>query len=224
MSWLRRVELLCWSLGLLLLTGYLAVRAEGVLSSRAGLESFEKARLSARAGPPSADGPVDQSLWSRSRIRHYEESLDEALGAPLAVLRIPSIRLVVPVWEGTAELVLNRGVGRVAGTALPGEPGNMVIAGHRDGFFRGIKDLRLGDLVELETLAGNLRYRIDDLLIVDPDEVDVLDDTSRPTLTLVTCYPFYYVGKAPKRYVVRASLGESEDGAATGPTSAVSGP
>jgi len=206
MSWLRRLELLCWALGLVLLTGYLAVRAEGTLSSRAGLEQFERARLAAQAEALAPRAPVDRSLWSDSRVRAYEETLDEPLEAPLAVLRIPAIRLEVPVWEGTDELILNRGVGRVAGTALPGEPGNLAIAGHRDGFFRGVKDLRLGDAIELETLAGTLTYRIDDLLIVDPDGVEILGPTSESTLTLVTCYPFYYVGKAPRRYIVRALL------------------
>jgi sortase A len=91
----------------------------------------------------------------------------------------------------------------------------MAVAGHRDGFFRGVKDLKLGDLIELETVERKLSYRIADLLIVDPDEVEVLDDTSRSTLTLVTCYPFYFVGKAPKRYIVRAALQEGE--AAPGP-------
>jgi sortase A len=218
MSWLRRLELLCWALGLLLLTGYLAARAEGTLSSRAGLERFERARMAAASGSLPAPAPADRSLWSESRIRAYERALAEPLDDPLAVLRIPAIRLEVPVWEGTGEMVLNRGVGRVAGTALPGEPGNLVIAGHRDGFFRGVKDLRLGDVLVLETLAGPLRYRIEDLLIVDPEEVEVLGPTSASTLTLVTCYPFYYVGKAPRRYIVRAAL-EQEGTVAAGPGS-----
>jgi sortase A len=135
------------------------------------------------------------------------------LGLPLAVLRIPGIELEVPVLDGTDEVTLNRAVGWIPGTARPGEPGNLGIAGHRDGFFRGLKDLRLGDRIELETLTQNGVYVIDDLLIVDPEDTFVLEPTTSPAITLVTCYPFYHVGKAPRRYIVRANLAESADGA-----------
>jgi len=108
------------------------------------------------------------------------------------------------VLEGTDDLVLNRGVGHIDGTPRPGEPGNVGIAGHRDGFFRGLKDVTAGDVIEVETLSQRLRYRIQSLTIVSPQSVDVLEPTAEPALTLVTCYPFYYVGSAPQRFIVRA--------------------
>ena len=81
---------------------------------------------------------------------------------------------------------------------------NVGIAGHRDGYFRSLKDVRLGDAVFLRTGGSEERYRVEDILIVDPVDVDVLADTGEPTLTLVTCYPFYFVGSAPQRYIIRA--------------------
>jgi len=99
---------------------------------------------------------------------------------------------------------LNRAVGHIDGTAVPGQSGNLGIAGHRDGFFRGLKDVHLGDPIELETLGGSQIFRVADIRIVSPEDVSVLDTTAGPVLTLVTCYPFYFVGDAPQRYIVRA--------------------
>ena len=95
---------------------------------------------------------------------------------------------------------------RIEGTAIPGAEGNAGIAGHRDGFFRGLKDIGPGDVIELDTLKGNESYRVERVWIVDPEDVSVLDPTSTRALTLVTCYPFYYVGSAPQRFIVRAVL------------------
>lgn len=161
------------------------------------------------ASPCLLDEPevADFELWSPKRVQAYQESLREQSRGPLAVLRIPSIGLEVAVLEGTDELTLNRAVGRIAGTARPGEPGNLGIAGHRDGFFRGLKDLPRGGTLELETLAGaRLLYTVQDIWIVRPEDVQVLDPTPHPSLTLVTCFPFYHVGSAPERYIVRAVL------------------
>ncbi len=149
---------------------------------------------------------VDFRLWSPKRVRAYQARLRERNSAPLAVLRIPSIDLEVPVLEGTDDLTLDRAVGRIAGTARVGERGNLGIAGHRDGFFRGLKDVTRGAMVELEIPGGaRLAYTIRDIRIVRPDTVEVLDPTTEPSVTLVTCYPFYHVGSAPQRYIVRAS-------------------
>jgi len=123
---------------------------------------------------------------------------------PLAILHIPAINLTVPVLPGTDPVTLNSGVGHISDTAAPGEIGNIGIAGHRDGFFRGLKDLQVGDGIQLEMLSGSISYVIQDLMVVEPHEVEVLDPTSTPTLTLVTCYPFYFVGHAPQRFVVAA--------------------
>jgi sortase A len=149
---------------------------------------------------------VDVALWSQARIDAWRAALDLPGPPPLAVLRVPRIRLEVPVLEGTDELTLNRGAGHIADTAMPGMDGNAGIAGHRDGYFRGLKDVIAGDLIELETLRGTQVYRIERTWIVSPEDVSVLDPTPARSITLVTCYPFYFVGSAPKRFIIRAVL------------------
>jgi LPXTG-site transpeptidase (sortase) family protein len=126
----------------------------------------------------------------------------------LAVLRIPRIALEVPVNAGTGTRVLLRGAGLIPGTAAPGTTGNVAIAAHRDSFFRGLKDVEIGDLVELDTQYRTWTYLVTALWVVDPDDVQVIADTGEPVLTLVTCYPFYFVGHAPQRFVVRATAYE----------------
>ena len=125
------------------------------------------------------------------------QGVERAGPAPLAVLRIPKIRLEVPVLPGTDDRILDRGVGHIEDTAPPGTDGNSGIAGHRDGFFRGLKDIVPGDAIELDTLDGKEAYRVERTWVVDPEDVSVLDPTPTRVLTLVTCYPFYFVGSAP---------------------------
>lgn len=125
---------------------------------------------------------------------------------PLALLRIPALQLEVPVLEGTDEFTLNRGVGRIAGTAMPGEEGNIAIAGHRDSFFRRLEDLSVGEPIELVTLRGTNVYEVDQIRVTTPTDLGVLQPRANSSLTLVTCYPFHFLGPAPSRYVVQASL------------------
>jgi LPXTG-site transpeptidase (sortase) family protein len=127
-------------------------------------------------------------------------------GEPLALLRIPRLHLEVPVLTGTDEVMLNRGVGWIAGTSLPGGEGNMGVAGHRDSFFRPLEEVQLGDAIEVLTLKAKHVYTVDGMRVVSPSEIDVLRPRERSSLTLVTCYPFYFIGPAPSRYVVEASL------------------
>jgi sortase A len=157
-------------------------------------------------GPLNVGAPVDTRLWSEARIKGYEDSLKASLAAPSALLHIPAIDLTVPVLEGVDEVSLNRGVGRIPGTAPVGAPGNLGIAGHRDGYFRGLKDIGPGTRLELETLSGKQSYTVSDIWIVKPADVHVLEPTATPSITLVTCYPFYFVGHAPERYIVRATM------------------
>jgi sortase A len=210
---LRAVERVAWVVGVALLLAYVAVRAHGAILQRQALQKFEQARAAAAETTATLEGwtklPPDRSLWSDKRARAYDKTLEHEPGVPLAVLRIPGIELEVPVLDGTDEVTLNRAVGRIEGTARPGEPGNVGIAGHRDGFFRGLKDVAKGDRIELETLDGTATYEVTEIVIVDPEAVEVLDSTPRPTITLVTCYPFYYVGSAPERYIVRAERAAS---------------
>ena len=189
---------------------YGTVRIYNRASSQAALREFAAASSKAAdfASPdiPSAPAGVDFSLWSEKRIAAYRQSLGLKSDGPVAVLSIPSLRLEVPVFEGTDELNLNRGVGRITGTAGFGQPGNIGIAGHRDGFFRCLRDIRIGDRIELETLDRKTAYAVESTEIVAPDAVDVLQPRERPALTLVTCYPFYFVGDAPQRFIVHALI------------------
>jgi sortase A len=127
----------------------------------------------------------------------------------MAVLSIRRLGLEVPVFDATDRITLNRGAGRIPGTAQPGEQGSIGISAHRDGFFRGLKDIQLGDQIELAVPAQKFVYTVDNISIVRPSD-SVLRARPRPSLTLVTCYPFYFVGDAPERYIVQASLTNSE--------------
>jgi sortase A len=208
--------------GLALIVVYVAARIHGEVLSRAAVQQFEELKRvpqrndsPGESAVPNNDEPrttlqPELASWSRERIKGYQRSLDEHLAAPLAILRIPKIRLEVPLLEGTDDLTLNRGVGRIGGTAHLREGGNIGIAGHRDGFFRGLKELKMGDTIELEGPVGTDTYAVDQLKIVDPSEVSVLQPRPGSSLTLVTCYPFYYIGSAPKRYIVHAARTDSD--------------
>lgn len=160
---------------------------------------------------PNSSSRINFELWSIKRIAAYQDSLTKKTEMPLAILRIPKISLEAPVFNDTDDLTLNRGVGRILGTAQIGQPGNLGIAGHRDGFFRGLKDIELGDTIELQLPGGTDRYAVSQIQVVAPEDTYVLRQQSEPTLTLVTCYPFYYVGSAPKRYVVTAYIENSSE-------------
>lgn len=199
-------------LGVVLLTASALALIDGSVSSRLALEAFDQAQAAEPAtevesaawqrGPEQADF----SLWSAKRIREYRESLVVERRLPRAVLSIDRLGLRVPVFDGTDDLTLNRGVGWILGTAKPGEPGNIGIAGHRDGFFRGLKDVATGDVVALTSVGEQATYVVDEIEIVSPDRVEVLRPRPSPSLTLVTCYPFYFVGPAPQRFIVHAIL------------------
>ncbi len=119
-------------------------------------------------------------------------------------IEIPRVSISVAVMEGTGARILRRAVGHISGTALPGEPGNAGIAGHRDTFFRPLREIRENDIVTLTTPRGKFRYRVVSTQVVSPNDVAVLNPSAGQVLTLVTCYPFYYVGAAPDRFIVRA--------------------
>jgi sortase A len=209
-QFLRYLEAGLLVIGLALLATFLAFRIHSSVSSQAALEEFAELRSRA-SGTIATPTPAEQhgqdfGLWSKNRIAAYKESLAVRSESPIAVLTIRRLALEVPVFDGTGELVLNKGVGRIIGTARPGESGNIGIAGHRDGFFRCLKDIHIGDEIELATLDRKTLYLVDAVNVVQPEDVGVLQPRARPALTLVTCYPFYFVGPAPKRYIVRASV------------------
>jgi sortase A len=127
-------------------------------------------------------------------------------------LEIPRIGIRVIVDEGITDSVLSRAVGHVPQTALPGELGNVVLAGHRDTFFRELRKVEPGDKVKLETVNSDFDYQVTEIAIVSATDIRLLKPTEQPMLTLVTCYPFHYVGPAPKRFIVQARLiSSSED-------------
>jgi sortase A len=119
-------------------------------------------------------------------------------------IEIPRLLLSAMVCEGIEGATLRRAIGHVPGTALPGQPGNVGLAGHRDTFFRSLRDLRIKDEIQFSTLQGNFKYEVESLMVVEPENVEALAPSPENVLTLVTCYPFSYVGTAPKRFVARA--------------------
>lgn len=207
MSFMSKLALVVERIGLaggvLLLCLAGLVWADGIAHSRAALAGFERAE-------GLVVDTVDQALWSEQRKAQYQRSLSREAGPTLAVVRIPSVGIEVPVFDSIDDIALNRGAGHVDGTAEPGDSGNIAIAGHRDGFFRGLKDIEVGADIEVSTLQGRRIFQVTDLSIVDPLDVSVLDSTDATMLTLITCYPFYYVGSAPERFIVRAMLSDSE--------------
>lgn len=126
-------------------------------------------------------------------------------GDLIGEIAIPRLKLTVPVFEGDDDATLKLGAGHVPHTALPGAPGNVCIAAHRDKFFRSLRFIKPHDEIVLETSQGPLWYSVDSTSIVKPSDVQVLLPAPHRDLTLVTCYPFYYVGNAPKRFIVHAT-------------------
>lgn len=131
---------------------------------------------------------------------------EPAAGTWLARLDAPAVDLSATVLEGSDDATLARGAGHIEDTALPGQEGNIGIAGHRDTTFRPVRRLKVGDVLTLTTASRVQRFRITWTKIVGPDDVYVLDPTRKPALTLVTCYPFEYIGHAPRRFIVRAEM------------------
>jgi sortase A len=171
---------------------------------------------------------VQEFLYQRSADRALEQARTrEARPAPVrerpklpafpARLEVPRLGLSAMVRDGVDDATLRRAVGHIPETALPGDVGNAALAGHRDTFFRPLKKVRRGDRVRLTTPGGVHEYVVRDTKVVAPTDVSVLNPTRDKTLTLVTCYPFNYVGSAPKRFVVRATSVEAPTRAATAP-------
>lgn len=208
---MRALEISCWIAGSALVLLYVSGRASAVIERDQGVAVFTQAQLPTGPALAAADAAIsrapDQSQWSDGRRQRHAALLADAQASaamPAAVLRIRSIRLEVPVYADMNERNLNRGAVLVSGTAPPESDGNVAIAAHRDGFFRVLKDVAVGDIVEVESLSRRRVYRVTELLIVEPTDTSPLRSTEQPTVTLVTCYPFYFVGSAPQRFIVRA--------------------
>lgn len=195
---LRLTEGASWTFGLVGLLWWGAFQAGAATSTRQDLERFAALRAASEAGAS------DRSLSAPEPVAVWRAPLLTSAPAPLAVLRIARIGLEVPVLPGTDAGTLDRAVGHIEGTAPAGTAGNVGIAGHRDSFFRGLKDIHSGDLIEIATLQESYSYRVERMWVVDPTEISVLAPTPGPALTLVTCFPFDFIGSAPRRFIVRA--------------------
>ena len=149
------------------------------------VQSVERLPGDPGSGTPSPSTPVKAGTW-------------------VAHLEAPSVHLAATVLEGSDDATLAKAAGHIEDTAFPGEPGNVAIAGHRDTTFRPVRRLKVGDTLVLETSAATFTYRIAWTKVVGPDDVYVIDPTKAPSLTLVTCYPFEFIGHAPRRFIVRA--------------------
>jgi sortase A len=157
------------------------------------------------------------ALYQDYESRQLDEVLrgarqpSQALAQPVARrvlgrLEIPTLGVSTIVREGEDARTLQLAVGHIAGTALPGSSGNMGLAGHRDTFFRRLREIDVGDVIRLVAVEGTFTYVVESTQIVDPGDLWVLDPTPEPSLTLVTCYPFTYIGTAPERFIVKARL------------------
>jgi sortase A len=160
--------------------------------------------ISARIYQINALSILDKQILVENQQKVEQPVLAIKEGDVLGSIEIPRIGVSVAVLQGTTSRTLRLGVGHINGTALPGEPGNIGIAGHRDTYFRALKDIRKDDEIHLQTAAGITRYDVDFIQITSPSDVGVLAPTAESSLTLVTCYPFYYIGAAPKRFIVHA--------------------
>lgn len=205
---LRLVEVMGITLGILgaLFTG--AAYLHTLIGSNSAISAFKQAEAAEQQTNKHAITPFtpDQSLWSdKAKFRYQKEKRIDS-DTPLALLTIERLNLEAPVFLGTDNITLNKGVGIIEGTAMPGEVGNVALSGHRDSFFRVLKDIELGDKIQLRTLQGAQQFKVTDISIVDPLDVSVLSPSSSSVLTLITCYPFYFVGYAPERYIVHAEL------------------
>ena len=190
-TWLHRVERVFLAIALVALGWYAAAWIGGRLSELEGTRELQELSALRPVSTPTPDA--------------VGRSTPPPAASVVGRIVIPRLDLSAIVREGVDARTLRRAVGHVPGTALPGEPGNAALAGHRDTFFQQLKDVRRGDRVMVETPRGTFEYIVRDTRVVEPTTVSVLDPTAEQTLTLVTCYPFNFIGTAPQRFIVRAT-------------------
>lgn len=158
------------------------------------------------AGYIIADAQAYQAIQLRN-FAHEVPTVEPhfpVIGEAIGEIQIPRLALRAVILHGDSPQVLRRGVGHLPNTPVPGERGNVGLAGHRDSFFRPLRQIRTGDLITLRTSKGEFHYQVESTLIVSPENTEVLASSGKSELTLVTCFPFNYVGAAPDRFIVRA--------------------
>jgi sortase A len=185
---LRRVEGVCWCLAALLLGAYALVYLDRTVYQAFQEWSFDRALAEPKVetGAKPAPRPPLQP------------------GSLIGRIEIERVGVQAIIVESTTTEALRRAVGHIEGTALPGEDGNIGLAGHRDTFFQGLQEVRRDDVIRIDTLEGSWEYRVESTRVVEPGEIEVLKASAGSILTLVTCYPFNYVGAAPRRFIVQA--------------------
>ena len=185
------MPLVCWLERLLLVFGFVCFGWAGAT----WLDAFQFQREHSRVIENPSTATHAAMAPPRNTIDH---------SAPIGRLDIPGLDVSVVVMPGDDDATLNKAVGHLPDTPLPWNGGNTALAGHRDTFFRPLERVKPGDEIVLDTPRGRFQYRVRRTVVVDPEDLWVLDPSASPTLTLITCYPFKYVGPAPKRFIVQA--------------------
>lgn len=189
------IERVLFVIGIALLTWYGLEKLTTMYEQRVAGRELEDVRIAVNTAPPA----------------EASRRLQLARSTVIGRIEVPRVGLTAIVREGDDNGVLRRAVGHIPETPLPGEPGNSGLAGHRDTFFRGLRNVRQGDRIVVTTPEAVLHYDVRSTGIVEPTDVSVLEPTPGSTLTLVTCYPFDYIGAAPKRFIVQANMTASDD-------------
>ena len=206
----RLLERLLLIIGIVCLGYYVYVSAESALYQAYETRELDAILSSGPAASPVASPKRPDSYAAKAEPASPKrpDSYAAKAGGMLGRLEIPRLRVSAIVRSGTDSRTLRLAIGHIGGTARPGEPGNVGLAAHRDTFFRRLGEIRPNDQVRIVTAQGTYTYRVDGTTIVEPDDTWVLDQTDSPALTLITCYPFRYIGSAPQRFIVRARLAE----------------
>jgi sortase A len=202
-----RRRILRWLERLLLVIGIASLGYYAYVSAETALyQAYETRELDAilASAPKAAPAAVPTKA-----VPVVARRPPPARGSAIGRIEIPTLGVTAVVRAGSDARTLRLAVGHVPGTALPGEPGNMAFAAHRDTFFRRLGDIKAGDEVRVVTPTGTFTYTVEGTQVVSPSDVWVLDPTDEPAVTLITCYPFNYIGPAPKRFIVRARLAAS---------------
>lgn len=201
----RMIERACWALACVSIALYLVARTDAAIHGKADLDL---ATTAAAGATTTANVPSVASIVS---------TVPPAAPVPglLGLLEIPSLGLSTPLYTDTSEVNLNRGAGLIAGMSGPGQGGNLGVAAHRDGVFRPLEDIQVGAAIELRTASFHYVYRVTSIAVVDRSDAALLRRTDEPAITLVTCYPFRFVGPAPRRFVVRGLLDSTREATAS---------
>jgi sortase A len=201
LTWLERALVI---VGVLCLAYYSYMSVEARHFQREQAAEFESLLSAAAPGGPEAPGAPGAPAPSAPGAQSEPSAPARSASGVVALLDIPRLHISTPVLSGDDAATLDLAVGHLPDTPKPWEPGNSAFAAHRDGLFRPLRNVRVGDEVRVTTLAGEFTYRVRETRIVWPTDLSVLEPTEGPTLTLITCYPFNFVGNAPKRFVVHA--------------------